>query len=125
MRRAVAADGHRRRDRYLGDGRWEHYKAGIDLEAIAYREAQAEGPFEQGPFSQPLRRKTLGVRKLPTNQGVFCRLLCVGGANARLDGNGAGARAVMLTFDDFGIRMEQFGQRIRQLMKSRATALAA
>jgi len=25
-----------------------HYKAGIDLEAIAYRNAQAKGPFEQG-----------------------------------------------------------------------------
>ena len=79
----------------------------------------------KAPFSQPLRRKTLGVRKLPTNQGVFFRLLCVGGANARLDGNAAGARGVMLTFDDFRIGMKQFGQRIRQLMKFRATALAA
>jgi pyrimidine oxygenase len=32
---------------------------------------------------------------------------------------------VMLTFDDFVIGMEQFGQRIQPLMRSRAEALAA
>jgi len=31
----------------------------------------------------------------------------------------------MLTFDGFRIGMAQFGQRIQQLMKFRATALAA
>jgi len=36
-----------------------------------------------------------------------------------------GVRGVMLTFDDFVIGMEQFGQRIQPLMKCRAAALAA
>ena len=36
-----------------------------------------------------------------------------------------GVRGVMLTFDDFVIGMEQFGQRIQPLMKSRVTARAA
>ncbi len=36
-----------------------------------------------------------------------------------------GVRGVMLTFDDFVIGMEQFGQRIQPLMKCRQTALAA
>jgi pyrimidine oxygenase len=31
-------------------------------------------------------------------------------------------RGVMLTFDDFLIGMDQFGQRIQPLMKSRVTA---
>lgn len=125
MRHAVAADGHRRRDRYRGNGKWEHYKARIDLEAIAYRNAQAEGPFEQGPVLAAAAAQDARRAQAADQAGRFCRLLCVGGENARLDGNGAGARGVMLTFHDFRIGMEQFGQRIRQLMKSRATALAA
>jgi pyrimidine oxygenase len=34
-------------------------------------------------------------------------------------------KGIMLTFDDFLIGMEQFGQRIQPLMKCRAKALAA
>ena len=34
-------------------------------------------------------------------------------------------KGLMLTFDDFLIGMEQFGQRIQPLMKSRAAKLAA
>ena len=34
-------------------------------------------------------------------------------------------KGIMLTFDDFLIGMEQFGQRIQPLMKSRAAKLAA
>jgi pyrimidine oxygenase len=101
--------------------KWEHYKVGIDLEAIAYRDAGA-GPFEQGPALAVAAAQDARRAQAADKPGRFC-LLCVGAANARLDGNGAGARGVMLTFDDFSIGMEQFGQRIRQLMKPRAMAL--
>jgi pyrimidine oxygenase len=82
------------------------------------------GSFERAPSSQPLQRKTLGVDKLPINQRVLVGSYG-GGASARLDGIGAGARGVILTFDDFRIGMGQFGQRIQPLMKSRVTALVA
>jgi pyrimidine oxygenase len=34
-----------------------------------------------------------------------------------------GTKGIMLTFDDFLIGMDQFGQRIQSLMKSRAAKL--
>jgi pyrimidine oxygenase len=105
--------------------KWEHYKAGTDFEAIAWRDAQAEDDPNRDPYSQPLRRKTLGVDKLPTNQGVFVGSYA---SVARMLDDMAtvpGVRGVMLTFDDFLIGMEQFGQRIQPLMKCRAKALAA
>jgi pyrimidine oxygenase len=105
--------------------KWEHYKAGIDLEAIAYRDAQAEDDPSKDPFSQPLRRKTLGVDKLPTNQGVFVGSYASVAQMLDEMATVPGVRGVMLTFDDFVIGMEQFGQRIQPLMKCRRTALAA
>jgi pyrimidine oxygenase len=105
--------------------KWEHYKAGIDLEAIAYRDAQAEDDPSKDPFSQPLRRKTLGVDKLPSNQGVFVGSYASVAQMLDEMATVPGVRGVMLTFDDFLIGMEQFGQRIQPLMKSRAPALAA
>ena len=51
--------------------KWEHYKAGTDVEALAYRDAQAEDDPNQDPYSQAHKRRTLGVDKLPTNQGVL------------------------------------------------------
>jgi pyrimidine oxygenase len=105
--------------------KWEHYKAGIDLEAIAYRDAQAEDDPSKDPFSQPLRRKTLGIDKLPTNQGVFVGSYASVAQMLDEMATVPGVRGVMLTFDDFVIGMEQFGQRIQPLMKCRHTALAA
>jgi pyrimidine oxygenase len=100
--------------------KWEHYNAGTDYEALAWRDAQAEDDPSKDPYSQPNRRRTLGVDKLPTNQGVF-----VGSYAAvaqMLDEMAAvpGVRGVMLTFDDFIIGMEQFGTRILPLMQCRA-----
>ena len=51
--------------------KWEHYKAGTDVEALAWRDAQSEDDPNQDPYSQAHKRRTLGVDKLPTNQGVL------------------------------------------------------
>ncbi len=104
--------------------KWEHYKSGIDLEAFAWREAQAGADPNLDPYATPNRYK-LTDRASPTNQGVLVGSYA---AVARmLDQVAAvpGVRGVMLTFDDFVIGMEQFGQRIQPLMQSRAEALAA
>jgi pyrimidine oxygenase len=100
--------------------KWEHYKAGTDFEALAWRDAQAEDDPSKDPYSQPNKRRTLGIDKLPTNQGVLVGSYA--SVAGMLDELAAvpGVRGVMLTFDDFVIGMEQFGTRILPLMQCRA-----
>jgi pyrimidine oxygenase len=99
--------------------KWEHYKAGVDIEALAYRDAQAEDDPSKDPYSQPNRRKILGTNKLPTNQGVLVGSYA--SVARMLDEMSVvpGVRGVMMTFDDFVIGMEQFGTRILPQMRSR------
>jgi pyrimidine oxygenase len=105
------------------EAKWEHYKAGIDMDAINYRDAQAEDDPNKDPLSQPNRHKIQiqmePASRLPTTMGVL-----VGSYEkvARmLDELAAvpGVRGVMLTFDDFVIGMEEFGTRILPLMRCR------
>ena len=101
------------------NAKWEHYKAGTDYEALAYRDEQATDDPSTDQYSQPNRRKILGTDKLPTNQGVLVGSYA---SIARmLDELAAvpGVRGVMMTFDDFVIGMEQFGTRIMPLMRCR------
>jgi pyrimidine oxygenase len=64
-------------------------------------------------------------RASPANQGVLVGSYAAVAHILDEIGKVPGVRGVMLTFDDFVIAMEQFGQRIQPLMKSRAAALAA
>jgi pyrimidine oxygenase len=105
--------------------KWEHYKAGTDIEALAYRDEQAYDDPNQDPYSTKNRRRTMGVEHLPTNQGVFVGSYAAVAQMLDELATVPGVRGVMLTFDDFVVGMEQFGQRIQPLMKSRAAALAA
>jgi pyrimidine oxygenase len=104
--------------------KWEHYKAGTDTEALAWRDAQSDDDPATGTWSRANRRKLVG-EQLPTNQGVLV------GSYARiaamLDDLAAvpGVEGVMMTFDDFVIGMEQFGTRIQPLLRCRATLDAA
>jgi pyrimidine oxygenase len=105
--------------------KWEHYKAGTDVEALAWRDEQAFDDPNQDPYSTKNRRRTMGVEHLPTNQGVFVGSYAAVAQMLDEMATVPGVRGVMLTFDDFIIGMEQFGQRIQPLMKCRAAALAA
>jgi pyrimidine oxygenase len=99
--------------------KWEHYKAGTDLEALAYRDEQAQDDPSQDPYAQPNRRRTMAIDKLPTNQGVLVGSYAT---VARLLDEMAeipGVQGVMMTFDDFVIGMEQFGTRILPLLRCR------
>jgi len=99
--------------------KWEHYKAGTDYEALAWRDAQAADDPSTDPYSQPHKRKTLGIDQLPTNQGVLVgSYASVAGLIDQLAAV-PGVRGVMLTFDDFVIGMEQFGTRILPLLRCR------
>lgn len=97
--------------------KWQHYKDGTDLEAIAHRDAQAKDDPSIDIYAQPNRRAIGGTDKLPTNQGVLVGSYA---SVARMLDEMAevpGVRGVMLTFDDFVIGMEQFGTRIMPLMR--------
>ncbi len=99
--------------------KWEHYKAGTDFEALAWRDGQATNDPGRDPQSVAGRFTPTTAQKLPTSQGVLI------GSYARvaamLDELAAvpGVQGAMLTFDDFVMGMEQFGTRIQPLMQSR------
>jgi pyrimidine oxygenase len=104
--------------------KWQHYCDGVDLEALAFRNAQAGADVSSDPYATANRMKQ-NSDNFPTNQGVFVGSYAT---VARLLDEMAGIpglRGVMLTFDDFVIGMEQFGTRIQPLMKSRSRMHAA
>jgi len=106
--------------------KWEHYKAGTDVEALAWRDAQASDDPNPDPYSQANKRRTLGIEKIPTNQGVFVGSYATVARLLDQLAEVPGVDGVMMTFDDFVIGMEQFGTRIMPLMRSREhTRLAA
>ncbi|MBR0644114.1 pyrimidine utilization protein A [Plastoroseomonas hellenica] len=103
--------------------KWDHYVAGTDLEALAWRDAQAAADVKAEAHSTVGRM--VRSDRVPTN---MLRLIGSYETIARqMDELAAtpGLQGVMLTFDDFLIGMEQFGTRIQPLMKSRQHLLQA
>jgi pyrimidine oxygenase len=105
--------------------KWEHYCAGTDLEALAWRDGQAGEDVKAEAHSTVGRM--VRAERLPTN---MVRLVGSYESVARmLDEMAAipGLQGAMLTFDDYLVGLEQFGTRIQPLMRSRAgvAALAA
>jgi pyrimidine oxygenase len=101
--------------------KWEHYKAGTDVEALRHRDEQAFDDPNTDPYSTKNRRRTMGVEHLPTNQGVFVGSYAAVAQMLDELATVPGVRGVMLTFDDFLIGMEQFGTRILPLLRCRQT----
>ncbi|MCO6415454.1 pyrimidine utilization protein A [Siccirubricoccus sp. KC 17139] len=97
--------------------KWHHYVAGTDLEALAWRDAQAGADVKAEAHSTVGRM--VRSDRVPTN---MLRLIGSYETVARqLDELAGipGLAGVMLTFDDFIIGMEQFGTRIQPLMRCR------
>jgi pyrimidine oxygenase len=99
--------------------KWEHYKTGVDLEALAYRDAQAQDDPTVDPLAGPNKRRTLGTHNLPTQGGVLVGSYATIARLLDELSDVPGVQGVMLTFDDFVIGMEQFGTRILPLMRRR------
>lgn len=98
--------------------RWEHYVAGTDLEALAWRDSQAAQDVAAESHSTVGRM--VRSERLPTN---MLRLVGSFETVARLLDECAampGLQGVMLTFDDYREGLEKFGTRIQPLMRSRA-----
>ena len=103
--------------------KWAHYCAGVDLEALAWRDGQA-GQDVKAEAHSTVGRMVRSDR-VPTN---MLRLIGSYATVARLLDECAaieGLQGVMLTFDDFVEGVENFGTRIQPLMKSRANLSVA
>ena len=100
------------------NAKWDHYKPGTDLEALAYRDEQAQDDPSTDIYAQPNRRR-IWDDKLADQSRRPGRVLCLGPRMLDELAEVPGVRGVMMTFDDFVIGMEQFGTRIMPLMRSR------
>lgn len=99
--------------------KWERYKAGADLEALARRASQAGADTSAGADSNINRFKAEGAT-LPANMvsfiGAYADVAAMLDTMAQIDG----VHGVMLVFDDYIEGIEKFGKFIQPLMKSRA-----
>ena len=110
----------------LAMAKWEHYKAGTDLEALAWqkREASADtAAAVQSTVGQMIAQQKAepiptGIMKLVGSYTTVARMLDEVAETP-------GVKGILMTFDDFVIGMEQFGQYIQPLMRSRNTLAAA
>ncbi len=103
--------------------KWERYVEGTDLEALEWQRGQA-GSDKNAPATSTAARmvanqklasgrpQPTGMLKLIGSYATVARMLDQVAETPGLSG-------LMLTFDDFVIGMEQFGQYIQPLMKSR------
>src|SRR5580658_3586586 len=99
--------------------KWEHYKAGTDVEALAWRDSQFSDDPSLDPLAGPNKRRTLGTEKLPTQGGVLVGSYASIARMLDELSTVPGVRGAMLNFDDFIVGMEQFGTRILPLMRCR------
>jgi pyrimidine oxygenase len=100
--------------------KWDRYKAGTDLVALQWQadQAGADAKAPAGSTAANLKR----VIRDPQPTGILKLIGSYASVARRLDEIAAipDLKGVMLTFDDFIVGMEQFGERIQPLMKSRA-----
>jgi pyrimidine oxygenase len=98
--------------------KWEHYKAGVDHEAVAWLGVQGAVDTKSGKDTN-IRQMADPTSAVNINMGTFIGSF----ANvARMLDDVAtvpGTEGVLLTFDDFVQGVEDFGQRIQPLMTSR------
>jgi pyrimidine oxygenase len=111
--------------------KWEHYKKGTDLEAIAWSRDQSSADTKaaanstaggmarraQEMLDDPSKAEPTGMLKLIGSYENVARMLDEIAVQEGVEG-------IMMTFDDFVVGMEQFGQYIQPLMKSRNVELA-
>ncbi|WP_043359380.1 pyrimidine utilization protein A [Belnapia sp. F-4-1] len=106
------------------EARWEHYRDGVDLEAVAWLTEQA-GADTAADETSTARWMAKAKSAVNFNMGLM-----VGShaAVARLLDEAAevpGTSGIMLVFDDFLRGMDEFGTRIQPLMRCRVGRMAA
>ncbi|MDF1857028.1 LLM class flavin-dependent oxidoreductase [Pseudooceanicola sp.] len=104
--------------------KWELYKTGTDIEALEWQAAQAGADMyaKEGSTASGLTQAI----KNPQPTGLLKLIGSYEQVAAMLDEIAVtpGLKGIMLTFDDFIVGIEQFGEHIQPLMKTRNPALA-
>ena len=104
--------------------KWHDYHDNADQEALSYMGVEGSADTSAGENS------TAKSINLPEGAVNFNMGTIVGSYESvakMLDEAASvpGVKGIMMTFDDFVIGMDQFGQRIQPLMQSRAEAAAS
>lgn len=114
----------------LARAKWEHYKAGVDLDAVSWLGEQAAADKQSGAdtnvrqMADPTSAVNINMGTLVGSYANVARML---DEVATVEGT----EGVLLTFDDFVQGISHFGERIQPLMQSRVgvaspvTSLAA
>ena len=104
--------------------KWNHYQAGVDAKALAWMFDQASADTTASEHSTA-KSITLPEGAVNFNMGTLVGSYAT--VARMLDEAAAvpGTKGIMLTFDDFLVGLEQFGQRIQPLMQSRGQIAAA
>lgn len=108
----------------LAKAKWENYRAGADVDALAWMADQG-GKDTSADESSTAKSINLPEGAVNFNMGTI-----VGSYEsvARMLDEAAevpGTKGIMLTFDDFLVGLDQFGQKIQPLMKSRSAIKVA
>jgi len=106
----------------LAEAKWQLYKDGVDREALAWMASQG-GRDKNASATSTARTINLPEGAVNTNMGTLIGSYEKVAALLDEVAEVPGTKGIMLTFDDFIIGMDQFGQRIQPLMKSRASVL--
>jgi len=104
--------------------KWQHYQAGADVDALAYLGLQA-GADVTASEDSTARWMTQATSPVNFNMGTLVGSYANVAHMLDEAASVAGTKGIMLTFDDFVIGMEQYGQRIQPLMASRRRLRAA
>lgn len=104
----------------LAMAKWNRYKAGTDTVALEWQRTQASADTKaptESTVGQLIERQKAepiptGMLKLIGSYANVARMMDTVAATP-------GVKGILMTFDDFVIGMEQFGQYIQPLMKSR------
>ena len=99
--------------------KWEHYKTGTDIEALEWQATQAGADLNAKAGSTAAGLQN-GIKN-PQPTGLLKLIGSYEQVAAMLDeiAMTPGLKGIMLTFDDFIVGMEQFGEHIQPLMKTR------
>jgi len=104
--------------------KWEAYRAGADVDALAwmYDQGAADTTATEGSTA---RHINLPEGAVNFNIGTFVGSYATVAALLDEAASIPGTKGIMLTFDDFLIGLDQFGQKIQPLMSCRADRMPA
>ncbi len=103
--------------------KWELYKAGKDMTALAWMGMQAAAD-DKADLNSTAKSIANPISAVNFNMGTLVGSYETVAALLDELATVEGVKGVMLTFDDFILGMEAFGQHIQPLMQSRRTVLA-